>query len=228
MDVQTHQVGGHPKIEDSGNRFQSRTLPRMIGGLHLHASTCSCMSKDRSVVLHALWNHGENLSESFVMTLFVRCTVFSSVLVLKMRCSVAAAAHKSWSPWLCSRDPSPPTRCETAFRCWENQVVWDPLALCFKGLWKISFFYNTQFRISWMTNSFQEETRRFLLPLQFSTDPQNCESSAVLPSLLWVNPWVAFVSCYFMCLIGWVKIETDSNKCCWVLLPLYTPVLNFQ
>ena len=26
----------------------ARTLPRMITGLHLHASTCSCMSKDRS------------------------------------------------------------------------------------------------------------------------------------------------------------------------------------
>jgi hypothetical protein len=26
----------------------ARTLPRMIAGLHLHTSTCSCMSKDRS------------------------------------------------------------------------------------------------------------------------------------------------------------------------------------
>ena len=55
-----------------------------------------------------LWNHGENLWESFVMPLFVRSTVCSSVLVLKMRCSAAAAVHKSWPPWLCSRNPSPP------------------------------------------------------------------------------------------------------------------------
>ena len=57
------------------------------------------------VVLHTLWNHRENLWESFVMSLFVRSTVCSSLLVFKMRCSVAAAAHKSWPPWLCSRNP---------------------------------------------------------------------------------------------------------------------------
>ncbi len=77
------------------------------------------------VVLHTLWNHGENLSESFVMPLFVRCTVWSSVLVLNMRCPVSADEHKSWSPWLCSRNPSPPPHREATFRCWENQVMWD-------------------------------------------------------------------------------------------------------
>ena len=64
------------------------------------------------VVLHTLWNHGENLSESFVIPLFVRSTVCSSVLVLKMRCSAVAVAHKSWTSWLCSRNPSSPPHCE--------------------------------------------------------------------------------------------------------------------
>ena len=68
-----------------------------------------------------LWNHRENLWESFGMTLFVRSTVCSSVLVSKMKCSATAAAHKSWPPWLCSRNPSPPPRCEAAL----NQVMWD-------------------------------------------------------------------------------------------------------
>ncbi len=49
------------------------------------------------VVLQALYNHGENLSESFVRSLFVRYTVCFSVLVLKMSCSAAAGALKSWS-----------------------------------------------------------------------------------------------------------------------------------
>ena len=68
-----------------------------------------------------LWNHRENLWESIVMPLFVRSTVCSSGLVLKMRCSAAAAAHKSWPPWLCSRNPSPPPRCEAALRCWKTK-----------------------------------------------------------------------------------------------------------
>ncbi len=80
------------------------------------------------VVLHTLWNHRENLWESFVMPLFVRSTVCSSVLVLKMRCSVATPkgtpAHKSSHPWLCSRNPSPPARSEAELWCWENQVMW--------------------------------------------------------------------------------------------------------
>jgi hypothetical protein len=67
--------------------------------------------------VHALWNHRENLWESFVLPLFVRSTVQSSVLVLNMRCSADAAEHKSWSPWLCIRDPSPPTRSEATLRC---------------------------------------------------------------------------------------------------------------
>jgi hypothetical protein len=46
----------------------ARTLTRITSGLHLHVD----------------------------MSLFVRSTVCSSVLVLKMRCSAAAAAHKSW------------------------------------------------------------------------------------------------------------------------------------
>jgi len=37
------------------------------------------------VVLHTLRNHGENLGESFVMPLFVRSTVWSSVHVLNMK-----------------------------------------------------------------------------------------------------------------------------------------------
>jgi len=100
-----------------GVLFRSaHTLPRMTAGLHLHVSTYRYMSKDWSVVLHTLWNHGQNLSESFVMSLFVRCTVWSSVLVLNTRCSAAAAGHKSWSSWLCSRNPSPPSRYEAGRR----------------------------------------------------------------------------------------------------------------
>ena len=72
------------------------------------------------VVLQALWNHGENLSESFVMPLFVRSTVCSSVLVLKMRCSAVVGAHKSWSSWLCIRNPSSPPRCEAHCGWWRN------------------------------------------------------------------------------------------------------------
>ncbi len=52
------------------------------------------------VVLHVPWNHRENLWESFVMSLFVRSTVCSSVLVLKMSCAAVSSAHKSWTPWL--------------------------------------------------------------------------------------------------------------------------------
>jgi hypothetical protein len=32
-----------------------------------------------------------------------------------------------WPSWLCSRNPSPPPRCEAAFRCCENQVMWYTL-----------------------------------------------------------------------------------------------------
>ncbi len=39
-------------------------------------------------------NHGENLSESFIMSLFVRSTDWYSVLVLKMSWSVSTGAHK--------------------------------------------------------------------------------------------------------------------------------------
>ena len=87
--------------------------------MHPPAAACQRISP---VLLHALWNHGENLRESFVMPLFVRSTVWSSVHVLNMRCPAAAAAHKSWPSWLCSRNPSPPPRCEAALRRWENQV----------------------------------------------------------------------------------------------------------
>ena len=42
----------------------AHTLTCIFRGLQLHVSTDSCMSKVRSLVLHALCNHGENLSEN--------------------------------------------------------------------------------------------------------------------------------------------------------------------
>ncbi len=40
------------------------TLTCIMRALHLHVSTDRCMSKVRSLVLHAPCNHGENLSEN--------------------------------------------------------------------------------------------------------------------------------------------------------------------
>jgi hypothetical protein len=106
----------------------------------VHPPTAACQ-RIGPVVLHTLWNHGENLSESFVMPLFVRSTVWSSVLVLNMRYPASAAAHKSWPSWLCSRNPSPPPRREAALRCWENQVMWDEnLPGRWRTPWKNSVF----------------------------------------------------------------------------------------
>ncbi len=42
----------------------AHTLTCIMRGLHLHVSTDNCMSKGRSLVLHTLCNHGENLSEN--------------------------------------------------------------------------------------------------------------------------------------------------------------------
>jgi hypothetical protein len=42
----------------------AHTLTCIMRGLHLHVSTDSCMLKVRTLVLHALCNHGENLSEN--------------------------------------------------------------------------------------------------------------------------------------------------------------------
>jgi hypothetical protein len=99
-------------VRCSAAHAPSHVWPQVCTFMHPPAASCQRIGP---VVLHTLWNHRENLWESFVMTLFVRSTVRSSVLVLKMRWSAATAAHKSWSPWLCNRDPSPPPpapRCE--------------------------------------------------------------------------------------------------------------------
>jgi hypothetical protein len=88
--------------------------PHVFTFIHPPAAPCQRIGP---VVLHTMWNHRENLWESFVMTLFVRSTVWSSVLVLKMRCSAAIGAYNSWPPWLCNRNPSRSPRFEAAFRC---------------------------------------------------------------------------------------------------------------
>ena len=59
--------------------------------------------------------------ESLVMSLFVRCTVCYSVLVLRMSGSVVADAHKSCPSWLCRHIPSSPTREETPLR-WCSKI----------------------------------------------------------------------------------------------------------
>ena len=76
------------------------------------------LSTYRHIVLQTPWNHG--LSESLVMTLFVRCTVYWSVLVLKMSGSTTTTTHKSWPSWLCRHILSSPPREEASLWWLEN------------------------------------------------------------------------------------------------------------
>ena len=119
----------------------SHVLPEVCTFSHPPAASCQRIGP---VVLQALWNHGENLSESFVTSLFVRCSVWSSVLVLKMSCSTAASPHKSWSSWLCIRNPSSPPRSEVHCRLWG-------ICSCLFGLRQIGpFGYISAERNKWI------------------------------------------------------------------------------
>ena len=74
----------------------ARTLTCITAGLHLHVSIRSFMSNDRSGCSAGTVKPWRKSLECFVMPLFVRSTVCSSVLVLKMSSSAATGAHKSW------------------------------------------------------------------------------------------------------------------------------------
>ena len=77
------------------------------------------------VPVEARWT-GENLSESVVLSSFLRYMVFSSVLVLKMSSSPPPVPPKSCPSWLCNRNPSSPLHCETPL--WNSlegqKIVW--------------------------------------------------------------------------------------------------------
>ncbi len=91
----------------------SHVSPQVCTFIHPLAVSCQRIGP---VVLQTLCNHGENLSESFVRSLFLRYTVCFSVLVLKMSCSPDAVVLKSCPSWLCDRNSSSPPRCDNHCR----------------------------------------------------------------------------------------------------------------
>jgi hypothetical protein len=122
----------------------SHVSPEVCTFMHPPAAACQRIGP---VVLQALCNHDENLLESFVRSLFVRCKVCFSVLVLKMSCSAVAAAL-NWSSWLCSRNPSSPPRYDAHCRRSRN-LMWVPRAVtkCYRQAWRnkwISYISNTK------------------------------------------------------------------------------------
>jgi hypothetical protein len=82
-----------PLVRCSVAHSHSHVSTQVCTFIHPPAASCQRIGP---VVLQTLCNHDENLSESFVRSLFVRYTVCFSVLVLKMSCSAAAAELKSW------------------------------------------------------------------------------------------------------------------------------------
>ncbi len=105
----------------------ARTLTHITTGLHLHASTCSYMSTDRS-------RCSPDTVQPWRESLRILCQVFIRKIhglllsihglllsiVLKMSCSATASALKSCLSWLCGHDPSSPPRCDAHCRRTRN------------------------------------------------------------------------------------------------------------
>jgi hypothetical protein len=79
-------------------------------------------------VLHALRNRTKMvpcvIPWSFPMSLFLGCTVWFSLLILRISWHAAATVLNSWPSRLWSRNSSSPPSPSPHYERWENQVIW--------------------------------------------------------------------------------------------------------